>query len=325
MKKEHTQKIFNQLKVLDKNYIPLVTYFLYDNKEKVYLGSKEKRVCRFCGHGKADGVTFKKEAHALSHLIGNNSLFSYYECDSCNQKFSVYENDLGEYMKFYHCVLKVSGKRGVPSYKIDASRIDLEDGMTKVKCIEGDPTLQVMINEAENRVTMIGLRSYHPLYVYKALLKMALSIMPDDDVNNCTASLNFINTKDLAVKCKLPVLMQIFGKGGNVFNGVASMILKRKENAQNVVFSYVFILAYNNVCFQMPIIGSKLDKFANGDEVTFYSLPTPPLYEGYPLILNRVLDLSSSVKVTKEKVPVSFTFESINSNDIISYEMEPTE
>ena len=70
---------------------------LYDNYEvyyswndvhdkKTFLGEKENRVCRFCGvkkgeiaAGESKPCTFKKEAHALSNLIGNNHLFSYYE------------------------------------------------------------------------------------------------------------------------------------------------------------------------------------------------------------------------------------------------------
>jgi hypothetical protein len=52
--------------------------------EKIFLGDKNSRICRFCGQAKPE-VSFRKEAHALPESIGNKSLFTYYECDACNQ------------------------------------------------------------------------------------------------------------------------------------------------------------------------------------------------------------------------------------------------
>lgn len=149
-------KILEQLRVLDENYIPLVSYPIIDGDKKIFLGEKENRTCRFCGRSKADGVTFKKEAHALSNLIGNNSLFSYYECDECNQRFSIYEGDFAEFMKIYHCILKVKGKRGIPSYRMNTSRVDIEGTTTSIKQFEGDPTLQCDIDEVNKKTHNIS-------------------------------------------------------------------------------------------------------------------------------------------------------------------------
>lgn len=72
--------------------------------QKIFLGDKNNQVCRFCGRKKGE-VTFKKEAHALSNLIGNNRLFSYYECDDCNEnRFSKYESEFSNYMNLLHCL-----------------------------------------------------------------------------------------------------------------------------------------------------------------------------------------------------------------------------
>jgi hypothetical protein len=47
--------------------------------DKIMLGDKKKRVCRFCGKSPPD-VTFKKVAHAIPELLGNKSIESAYEC-----------------------------------------------------------------------------------------------------------------------------------------------------------------------------------------------------------------------------------------------------
>lgn len=307
--------ILEQLRVLDENYIPLVSYPIIDGDKKIFLGEKEKRTCRFCGRSKADGVTFKKEAHALSNLIGNNSLFSYYECDECNQRFSIYEGDFAEFMKIYHCILKVKGKRGIPSYRMNTSRVDIEGTTTAIKQFEGDPTLQCNIDEVNKKLTITALRTYTPIHVYKALLKMALTILPKEDLEHCMSALKFLNKEPVSVKIPLPVVIQMYGQGADVHHSIMGAIFKRRENAKGMVFSYVFLLAYNNMCFQMPIFGSDLDKFAKGESVRFHTIPTFPLLDGYPLILDKLVDLASSEKKVKEPISLSFTFADFERTD----------
>jgi hypothetical protein len=64
--------------------------------KKGFLGSKSPRICRFCGR-RAPEVSFKKDAHAVSRLTGNNVFFTYEECSLCNEIFSKVEDDLGKF------------------------------------------------------------------------------------------------------------------------------------------------------------------------------------------------------------------------------------
>lgn len=50
--------------------------------EKIVLGDTENRTCRFCGLHEPR-VTFRHEAHAIPEALGNRSIFTNYECDSC--------------------------------------------------------------------------------------------------------------------------------------------------------------------------------------------------------------------------------------------------
>ncbi len=314
---ETREDILNEaVKKIEQDYSLCASYIFGDGK-KIFLGNKEDRVCRFCGRGKADGAKFKHEAHALSNLIGNNRLFTYYECDECNQKFSKYETDFAEYFRLYHCVLRVHGKRGVPTYKRYQSRIDVDKTLIQIKQMIDDQTLQCEVDEENKNVLVTGYRSYVPINVYKALVKMALTIMPEAELVNFEHTMAFLKSENAEAKIPLPVLIQMYGKGNNVHKGIAAIILKRKASSLSRVFSYSFVLAYNNFCIQMPILGSKLDQFEEGEPVSFKALPTPPAFDGYPLILNNCFDLRSSNKVKDEAITITLSFSDFERTDYI--------
>ena len=305
------------VKRIEEDY-SLCAYYIFRDGKRIILGNKDDRVCRFCGRRKGDGVKFRHEAHALSNLIGNNRLFTYYECDECNQKFSKYENDFAEYFRLYHCILRVQGKRGVPTYKRYQSRIDVDKSLVQINKMIDDPTLKCEVDEENKKVLITGYRTYLPVYVYKALLKMALTIMPEEELENFENTMAFLNAENVEVKSQLPVIIQLYGKGYNVHNGIAAIILKRKASSQNRVFSYSFILAYNNFCLQMPLLGSKLDQFEGDEPVLFKALPTPPAFDGYPIILNSCFDLRSSEKVKDEPVTITLSFSDVEKTEYIT-------
>lgn len=303
------------LEKMDKNYTLCCAYYLNEDKQ-TYLGSKEERKCRFCGRTKEEGATFKKKAHAISNLVGNSQLFSYYECDECNEKFSHYESDFAEYLKPFHAVLKVCGKRGVPKYKQYLSNIDNSGDKIKINVFEEDPTIKYSIDEKNKSVRINCRRSYIPVNVYKALLKMALTIMPEDDVKHFSSAINFIKNEQASLKVNMPIVEQMFGGGYDVFRFVSAFIFKRKDGVTDNVFAYTFILAYNNFCFQMPIVGCDLDAHLDGKKVEMIILPTPPLMEGYKLIKNQPVNLSSIQKVSNEDVSITMSFEAMEEVDL---------
>ena len=67
------------------NYDVLASWLVQPGK-KIILGEKEDRKCRFCGKRPPE-VSFRKIAHAIPEALGNKSIQSLYECDSCNEAF----------------------------------------------------------------------------------------------------------------------------------------------------------------------------------------------------------------------------------------------
>jgi len=90
-----------------------------ENSPKQFLGSKNNRVCRFCGKQEPE-VSFGKDthAHAFPEFIGNKKLFTYYECKDCNAFFGKsVDYHFAECFKVLNTLTRIKGKRGIPTYK----------------------------------------------------------------------------------------------------------------------------------------------------------------------------------------------------------------
>ena len=90
--------------------------------DRIFLGTKEYRTCRFCGKG--DGQTsFRMKAHVVPEFMGNKHYFSYFECDSCNQYFSKLEDSLYNYAGILNTLSTLKGKRGYSKFKDRVSEV----------------------------------------------------------------------------------------------------------------------------------------------------------------------------------------------------------
>lgn len=278
-------------------------------EHKLFLGDKSNQVCRFCGRKKGD-VTFRKDAHALSNLIGNNRLFSYYECDDCNSnKFSKYESEFSNFMNLYHSLSQIKGKSGIPSYKSrpnDFSRVDIKDVISVLQKEDEQPI--VNLDEENNIIHFIGKRTYVPVNVYKTLLKMALTIIPNNEIPEVKNAMDFLMDRK-KIKGQLKVGFRQYG-GNPPFPTPVAMLFKRKNQRQNTdVPLYMFLLAYGNFVFQFHIPFCDSDKFLFGKAVNMPYVPT--IADAiYPVPL-KTINLSSDEKVIKEKYSVYMSYETI--------------
>jgi len=296
------------LDIFDRNYYISAQYHLNEEK-KIVLQDSESFHCRFCGQTK-DKAHFKKQAHAISRFIGNTKLFSTYECDECNEDvFSPIESSFAEYMKLYHTMARVSGYRGVPSYKPNIqgkSRIDVIEGKLNIEAHEGEEPI-AEVDEENHSVTIRGRRSYVPQYVFKALVKMAVSIMPESDLNNVPITMEWLQGKNYTGN--FIANFRMYG-GMNRLPFITAILFKRKDNHTDKVPAYVFMLAYDYFVFTVPIPFCELDRCYIGDNLSLATLPTPIDDKAKPIDF-RWLNLSSSEKVSNEECSISLSFESI--------------
>lgn len=292
--------------MIEHNYTCIANYHL-DTNDTVLLdnGIKPKR-CRFCGKSEYE-TTFDSDAHAIPHLIGNRFLKSLYECDNCNTRlFSKLEEQFDAYMRFYHTLCHVSRNGNtVNSYKCNSKSkagISVSEEWTDVYCCTGDD-MSVLVNEKDKTITISGVRSYHPLSVYKAVLKMALTIMPESVINDFEETIKWLMAPPIVLS-HLNMSIRLY-EGLQDFNGVC-MIYRRKNNHRDNVPSYLFGLNYNNLFIQIYIPLCKGDNSIKGP-IQIPLIPCKMDADG-DCYLHFMQDLSSDKKISKEKVSLMFDY-----------------
>ena len=92
--------------------------------KKRYLGKNNNKICRFCDKTEPN-TSFKKDAHVIPQLIGNHKLLSNFECDICNDLFSIFENSLASYLGPLRTIAGIVGRKGTkrPQFKDPQSKM----------------------------------------------------------------------------------------------------------------------------------------------------------------------------------------------------------
>jgi hypothetical protein len=157
----------------------------------VYLG--KKGLCRFCGS--SDPACFRKTAHTFPEALGNKWVFSRDECDDCNTKiFSLYDEELAKAVSPFLTLGGVKGKgnkvrstgrtgrRSHIAHLHDAGRRRISMSVLDDDAMEA-PTFDPETGNMR-LTTPIAAVPFKPRYAYKALCKMALALMPDEELPN---------------------------------------------------------------------------------------------------------------------------------------------
>jgi len=309
-----------RLEFLNDNYIPSSTFHL-NQDEKIYLGDKDNRKCRFCN--KSDGeVTFKNVAHAIPEFTGNKKLIAHYECDDCNSKFSrLLESHMANHMNLWHTFSQVRGKKGVPSFKTNKqkSRIDIGADNLEIKEFQDDSIST--FDEEKKTITFTAKRaSYVPIAIYKCLTKMALTIMPEDEMDKFKSTLKWINEEsheESTFDLKSLFALMSIAPGPKPYPFTSCMLFKRKDNAKDKVPYMLFVLAYGNFAFQIYLPLSIEDKIHQDSDIKMVYMPTPiEMMEGTNVLARKKLDLNSKLLVKGEKETVVMQYETMVEKDI---------
>jgi hypothetical protein len=281
--------------------------------DKIMLGDKQNRVCRFCGKRPPE-VTFKKVAHAIPEALGNKSIETAYECDICNEMFGRgIENDLGNWSKPMRTMARIRGKTGVPTIKKGGSapgwRIEYSNGGFVVTSYEDDPPYD--LDEANKIVTFKLKRDpYTPVAVLKAFMKMGLTLMPEAEIGNFKHLMAWLRYADhnrpFADQC--PIIYS-FQPGPMPNNLIAAFILRRKPHVTGYAYAY-FVLAYGNEVYQVQLPSKEHDEALNGQPVSIHPFPTSgsPFPDRFPLTGRTLLDLTGRELVKGEIFPVKMGY-----------------
>lgn len=278
---------------LEIEYQLLNEYKILVEGEVLFLGEKDSHKCRFCNN--TNKKKFKKKAHAISNLMGNNSLFTYYECDDCNLFFGQkYENSFANYMLFYHTMLNVKGKEGNVKYKYgkEASNIESTQEKKYVKLIDDESAIKY---DKENNIFSTRVPTYTPLYVFKTLVKIAFTILPEEEIKFFKDALKWLR-KGTDVSSNYAMAMFFMFQSPLPDDTISCRLYKRKETSKERIPYMIFQICYSHFCFQIALPNCTEDK------VFLNMLITMPELKSYFDELNikkinkKLLDLRSNEK-----------------------------
>lgn len=278
--------------------------------DPLYARSKTRkqdgRHCIFCNKSYPE-VSFSNAAHLISKMIGNTDLYSTFECDSCNNKFSLFETDLAYFLGVGRSLVGMQENKKPPGFP----GINLETRSIIYK----NKNILIIKTDNANRIDNEELTqfeyqkpTYTPSNVYKLFLKCALSVLPKEVViSEYQSALSFlrgekvlsgahINVIRFPLSVKMPLHVYIF----------------RKKEQSDGLPTYMASFYFHNLVISFPILLHRDDfKFINQTIL----LPKAPPYFLYDTDLNEIspscysYDLSSPLKTKNQTEELSFQFD----------------
>lgn len=225
---------------------------LIDKYRKDPIGKK----CRFCGKSYPE-VSFSAIPHIIPELFGKNNITSNFECDSCNTKFQRYECDVATMAQHYLSLLRISTKHGVPTFqshkkqgeqsttlKVDRNTLRLDFGHN----------LSDFKYDHENKLFLVKFRTknFRFYYVYKVFLKMAISLLSDEEIIKNEHYLDFLNSDEhIKNKMQMWYAYRYIRKTKYLITPRLDLYKAKEIVVSNDEFpEYVLLISFANVIFQ---------------------------------------------------------------------------
>ncbi len=165
-------------------YLKYETYSFGYLTDKIYMGevNPKKRVCRFCQ--KMGNERFKEHSHAIQDGLGNKLLYCNEECDECNHEFEKsVEWHLYKFLEINRTLSNVTGKTS-RNHHLEGYNFNIHPDPKTFRPIVFVKHDQIINDRCRGKITgkiqlyNKGKISHQGLY--KALLKIAIDMMPND-------------------------------------------------------------------------------------------------------------------------------------------------
>ena len=227
----------------------------------------EARKCRFCGTSDPSDFGKKTNAHAFPEGLGNKTLFSLGECRSCNSKFSRYEDALCKAVGPYLTLGGVKGKNGVRQTGLSSSNLVLkhENNQGKRHIQIEARNLRDIHSVIEKNNELLRLRipidgdKFIPRYAYKAILKIALSLLPVKELGSYRPNLECLQEIDDAPGDYPLQVGFSYASIGNAPPTIGCVILQRISDSAPVPY-IIAIFQAGSVCFQIAPRSEEKDR-----------------------------------------------------------------
>lgn len=309
---DNTNRFNKILANINSKYRVVVCYHLNDEKEILLFDNESPKRCRFCGRSYPE-VTFKKVAHAISHMVENRHLKSDYECDVCNGEFAVYETDYSAFMNLYHTMFHIHGKGGIPKFKNGSSNfsnIEVDKSETlRINVKEGEESLIIWEEEdkAKNTIKVVGNRTYTPQNVLKAIIKMALTIAPKDEMPYLRHTIDWLKNRPCSGGIA-PVIMRFYRSS---LPFTSCFLLQKKSNVTEPCPQYLFALAYKNIVIQTAVPFVEADGQYKNQKITYPYFPTSLDVDQKPFLV-KTENFAGTDKIRGERVDLALHYDRVD-------------
>lgn len=276
---------------------------------------KTERICRFC-QKKSPDVSFKNEPHIVPELLGKNFGVSDFECDNCNQHFSRYETDFADFLGLVRSFYFTQGKGNIPTFKSPGeslvARMETLQGGKKALGISDNNKGAITINTKTGETTIAYLKnSYTPINVFKSLIKIALTVLPENEFRFYREINHFISDEENHEY--YAQFAQILSYTTTERREHPSCYIFQRKRTINDVPKHVFMLYFENFIYQVFIPRYAFDEplYRLGKFTSYYC---PPILlaanDSYKTCGSEIIDLTGTTIVRKEK-------------GILSYKLDP--
>ncbi len=300
-----------------KFYEPYAYQGALDENLKEATKAKLKTIhCRFCKKSREE-TTFTEKTHLLSKALGNYNYYSHDECDDCNKLFGIRENDLARYFGVSRTFDHIRTDRSAPKFESATGQVGAKKIGPEVYYVykkrDGED-FQVDLAAGKASVSMDS-QKFRPDFVYLSLLKMALAIMPLDDILNYDAAFKMLLKPDEYPEINYLKRVCVTETGIVIARPFAQLFKKRPEIEEHGLVEHLFCLYVGHMMFETLIPGFISDQAKIGNNIQmavapYIQLNTVDTHDG--IVEKRYVQNLWSSEPIKNESHVCFSFDTSN-------------
>jgi hypothetical protein len=225
-----------------------------------------QRVCRFCGR-RSTQVRFSNDAHAVSNLLGNRSLYSPNECNHCNRRYGQeYEDHLGKWSNLARSLAQIPGKKNkIPTFKSNDLRVESLSSGLSIHVPTPDSVDDLLAKGVPEVIELSGnteSQLHVPIRAAMALVKMACSVCPTKELGQCQNAIAWLAEPQRFRMSHFPVYFAF--TPGPIGDAASEAILLHRKGDGAEPYLW-FVVQFRNFRFQVFVPGCAADTHWAGD------------------------------------------------------------
>ena len=277
--------------------------FYEQERKQLRIGEtdKAKRRCRFCRESMPT-VNFDKDAHTVSEGLGNKSIITNDECDTCNERLGKeIEQDLMTYLSPLRTISSIAGKHGKTKIKDDSFALYEEaPGKIRIDLFEKEnPELKhwTFNEDGENfSLSFTHPQKLNPQDVYRAIVKYAIGVMDEAELPHFQDTIDWVKKEKTAVD--LPKLCFFLDNNPKDDKKPCITVFFRKNSDKTLPYSFIDLKVAGVVVFAVIPFCNQDDRTFSKEDDWKHILEVVKIFEGMPLLKVIIPNEDEEIRMT---------------------------